>query len=157
MFLARSASELLQQLSLDAEQPDDNQPHRLSITLFFPALYNASWPAEAKTRFKRRDASNLVKVVEDLVARSLGIDDACFVEVVVRKKDGPTENREGLDIIIERLTDEAGGAAADRVGAVGRPGSAERNGAGDVGPSQLPPQRVIPTVKRSKPRKAGDC
>lgn len=103
VFLNQAGVELMRQIPLDFRRPDQNQPHRLVLDLFLPTLYNAGYPKTTENRFRRRDASNLVKVVEDLTARTLGIDDSCFVSVLVNKYHGPDHAREGLVVRVEVL------------------------------------------------------
>lgn len=106
VFLAQASVELLRQLPLSFRKPDQTRPHRLVLDLYLPELYNRGFPRETPNRFKRRDASNLVKVVEDLTARSLGIDDSCFVSVIVNKHHGPEHQFEGLTIRLEVLEEQ---------------------------------------------------
>ena len=103
VFLAQASVELLRQLPLSFLKPNQNRPHRLVLDLYLPELYNRGFPNGTPNRFKKRDASNLVKVVEDLTARSLGIDDSCFVSVIVNKHHGPEHQFEGLTILLEEL------------------------------------------------------
>jgi len=103
-FLSVSKVELLKQLPYDATPPDSTKPHRLTLGFFLPTLYNAGYPKTTTTRFKRRDTSNLVKVVEDLVARVLGIDDSCFVEGGQAKHHGPDHHGfVGVSIMLEEI------------------------------------------------------
>lgn len=106
-FKAKAASQIAKQVLFDRPPLSSEKPYRLVIDFYLPALYNSGWPKKAKTRFKRRDVSNLIKVVEDVVSACLGIDDSCFTEVHVRKLHGPKHNFEGLDISIYELSDEA--------------------------------------------------
>jgi len=62
---------------------EPNHPYLLIIQLTFKgrsALYNASWLEEdpkkrAKSRYKRLDVSNRIKLCEDALAEAVGIDD----------------------------------------------------------------------------------
>ena len=102
-FKAKASMEIAQQIPFGGNPLDGNKPHRLSILYYLPALYNKGWPSKAKTRFKRRDVSNLVKVLEDVLAECLGIDDSCFTEVNIRKLDGPTNGFTGIKLKLEEL------------------------------------------------------
>jgi Holliday junction resolvase RusA-like endonuclease len=46
------------------------------VVLYFKEVYNAGWPKTVKTRHKRLDASNRVKVLEDALAEACGHDDS---------------------------------------------------------------------------------
>ena len=105
-FKAKASMEIAQQLSFDGSPLNGDKPHRLSIYYYLPALFNKGWPTKAKTRFKRRDVSNLVKVLEDVLADCLGIDDSCFTEEFIKKLDGPAHDFVGIKIKIEELSDE---------------------------------------------------
>lgn len=48
-------------------------------------LLNKGWPKTIKTRYKRYDASNRVKVLEDVISTALGYDDGQNFTVVVAK------------------------------------------------------------------------
>ena len=100
LFKTKAALEISRQIRFDIAPPDENKAYHLRIDFFLPSLFNKGWPKKAKTRFKRRDVSNLIKVVEDLVAQGLGIDDSCFTEVSVRKLHGPDHNFTGLRLFI---------------------------------------------------------
>lgn len=103
VFLHQAGMELLKQIPLTFCTPDQRQPHRMVLDLYLPTLYNSGFPKSTTNRFRKRDASNLVKVVEDLTAKTLGIDDSCFVSVQVNKYHGPEFSREGVDIRVEEL------------------------------------------------------
>jgi len=102
-FKAKAAAELIKQISFDMEPLDKNSPYRLSLEFYLPALVNKSWPGKAKTKYKRRDVSNLVKVVEDVLSRCLGIDDSCFLEEELKKLDGGACGFVGIEIKIYKL------------------------------------------------------
>ena len=101
-FKAAAKVSIAKQLDFDAEPLDPNEPHIFVVDYYLPALFNKGWPEKAKTRFKRRDVSNLIKVLEDVVAECLGIDDSCFVDERVKKHDGGKEDFVGLNVRIYR-------------------------------------------------------
>lgn len=51
-----------------------------------PTLLNKGWPKTAKTRYKRVDVSNRVKVLEDVIAEASAIDDSNYMMSVCRKQ-----------------------------------------------------------------------
>lgn len=61
-------------------------PYKLTLRFYFPKVENSGWPKKAKNRFVKRDVSNLIKVLEDVVAQATGVDDSNTTEVVVYKK-----------------------------------------------------------------------
>jgi len=66
-----------------------NTPYGYIIQLYFPDLFNKTWPEEAKSRYKRLDASNRVKLLEDAAAEAFGIDDCNFLSTRTDKFQGP--------------------------------------------------------------------
>lgn len=56
-----------------------NVPYGYIIRLSFPTLLNKGWPDAAKDRYKKLDASNRVKLLEDAMASAFGIDDKHFL------------------------------------------------------------------------------
>ena len=64
----------------------------LHITLFFPDLYNKTWTkgGKVKTRYKKKDASNYLKLIEDAVSDGSGIDDCFNLDLHIRKRHSDT-------------------------------------------------------------------
>jgi hypothetical protein len=104
-FLAYSRAEMLKQVGFDMPMFDRTRPHRLTMEMFLPALYNSGWPKSTPNRFKRQDVTNLIKHAEDLVAEVVGLDDSCFLRSVVTKFDGPTYGFVGVRLLLEELPD----------------------------------------------------
>jgi Holliday junction resolvase RusA-like endonuclease len=102
-FKAKAALDILKHIRLDSEELDSNVPYRLVLRFFLPKVENKGWPKTAKTRFTKRDVSNLVKVLEDVVAKSLGIDDSCFLNIDISKADGTKADFIGVDVSIVEL------------------------------------------------------
>ena len=102
-FKAAAGNEILKQLDFNEDPLKKDAPYKLHLDFFMPALYNKGWPDKAKTRFKRRDVTNLVKVFEDVICEVYGIDDCQFTQVVLRKKHGPDYGRVGLVYRIEEI------------------------------------------------------
>lgn len=83
-YISKAKMELLRQFDFTDEPLDESKAHMLDLTHRLEKIEATGWP-KTKHRFIRRDASNLVKVVEDVVAESQDIDDCCFLEVRTRK------------------------------------------------------------------------
>lgn len=60
-------------------------PYLLWLQFGTPELENAGFPTKAANRFKKFDASNGVKLVEDLIAKVSGVDDAQNIGVLASK------------------------------------------------------------------------
>ena len=60
-------------------------PVRLEIDLYLPVL-NKGWSmGKTKSRYKRVDVSNRVKLIEDAFFESIGVDDSQVFVLIVRK------------------------------------------------------------------------
>lgn len=63
-------------------------PMGLVVELVFPNesdIYNRTWPNTAKTRYKRMDVSNRIKLFEDALSDATGVDDSQHLFVGARK------------------------------------------------------------------------
>jgi Holliday junction resolvase RusA-like endonuclease len=97
-FKAKAKMELLQQWAFE-EELDPNQPYVLSLTFYLPKLENAGWPSKAKTRFARRDVTNLIKLLEDIKVQTTGVDDSATLDVHVYKRLDPDFPRVELSLV----------------------------------------------------------
>lgn len=68
-----------------------NVPYTFYYRFVTPELYTQTWPKKAENRYKRFDASNLVKVLEDVIVDASGVDDSNYLTVVSEKRKGPKE------------------------------------------------------------------
>tara|TARA_Y100000310_G_scaffold315809_2_gene366809 strand:- start:2305 stop:2724 length:420 start_codon:yes stop_codon:yes gene_type:complete len=102
-FKAKASTELAKQIPFNDKPLKQNTPYKLCLYFHLPALLNKGWPKKAKTKYKRRDVSNLIKVIEDLLSWCLGIDDSCFLEVSVRKLDGSISGFIGVKIEVYEI------------------------------------------------------
>lgn len=66
-----------------------NAPYVFYYRFVATELQNKTWPKSADNRYKKFDASNLVKVLEDVVVEASGIDDSNYLTVVSEKRKGP--------------------------------------------------------------------
>lgn len=73
----------------DPPKFDRDHALKLEITFCMPDLENSGWPGKSKHRYKKRDVSNLLKLVEDVVCIYLGIDDSQFLSLTAKKKSAP--------------------------------------------------------------------
>jgi Holliday junction resolvase RusA-like endonuclease len=77
-----------------------NEPYVLSLVFFLPKVVNSGWP-KTKTRFKKQDVTNYIKLLEDVICEVCGIDDSCFMEVHVAKREDPENPR--IEILIKEV------------------------------------------------------
>jgi len=64
-------------------------------------LYAKGFPKTAKEPVQQRDASNFVKLIEDVVAKATGIDDRYNFTVIVSKKAAEEEGAERTEVWLE--------------------------------------------------------
>ena len=72
---------------------EKDRAYRLTLLFYFPKVETAGWPKKAKNRFVKKDVSNLIKVLEDVIAQAVGVDDSNTLEVLVYKKLDPENPR----------------------------------------------------------------
>ena len=75
-------------IELASFQPD--VPYGLWVRFYFPDLENTTWPKAAKTRYKKFDATNRIKLLEDALKDVAGIDDSQHLVVILQKLQGDT-------------------------------------------------------------------
>jgi len=73
-------------------QTSRDKRYGLAIVFNLTRLENATWPKKTQNRFSRVDVSNRIKLLEDALAETLGIDDSQFFPIVVTKAKGNTES-----------------------------------------------------------------
>jgi Holliday junction resolvase RusA-like endonuclease len=68
-----------------------DEPYSLIVLFVFAdekMLFNKGWPQSAKTRYKKLDVSNRLKLLEDALVDATGCDDAQHWSVLIRKTVG---------------------------------------------------------------------
>lgn len=63
----------------------NNVPYAAHYRFNTPKLKNSTWPGGADSRYKKFDATNLVKSIEDVVAEASGVDDSNYILTVCEK------------------------------------------------------------------------
>lgn len=80
-----------------------DEPLELEIKLFFSHTQNKGWPSKAKSRYKRVDVSNRVKLLEDALFKALGVDDSAIFSLTISKQDRPEGSTSDFcDVILGR-------------------------------------------------------
>lgn len=83
-----------------------NTPLQMELRLFFAAVENKGYPNKAKTRYKRMDVSNRVKLIEDAIFDALGVDDSAIFSLTITKQNRPEGSTSDFcDIILSRWDD----------------------------------------------------
>lgn len=62
-----------------------NCPYAMYMRLHMPDLENKTWPEVAKNRYKTRDATNRVKLMEDVIAEVSAVDDSNYMMTIPHK------------------------------------------------------------------------
>ena len=73
-FKLEASLELAKQWAFASPLPRDT-PLELSLRFYFPVLQNAGWP-KTKTKYKKQDVSNYIKLLEDIIVSATGVDDS---------------------------------------------------------------------------------
>jgi hypothetical protein len=83
-----------------------DKEYELTLWFYFPreALYNKSYGKRKGTaKFKKMDASNLVKLVEDAISELLGLEDRNNFTVITHKRVAPEPSLVGLVATLQPL------------------------------------------------------
>jgi len=101
------SSFIIQHHQKDIRDIKKNWPYGLAVKLTFEDLYNSTWPGKAANRYKKVDVSNRIKLLEDAIVDSLGIDDSQLLAVMAVKQVGCPEATHIIvwDYETERLED----------------------------------------------------
>lgn len=91
-----------------------NTPYLVAMTFFFDDIETKGWASgKAESRYKKFDATNRPKLLEDVLKDAAGIDDSQNLDVYLRKRnvrdcpDFPAHNGEHVDLMIWDLDKEA--------------------------------------------------
>lgn len=82
----------------------EDVPYVLTIAVFFEKVLNKGWPSKAESRYKRVDATNRVKLIEDTAADGVGVDDRHNFRIILEKHCDPDNT--GLYVILSRVPEE---------------------------------------------------
>lgn len=133
-------------LNGDLLRMDPDQPHLLWVRVHLPIYTKPG--GEAKSRYKKLDASNRIKLLEDAVCHALGIDDSCFEAVLIQKVHAlPGQERTEVKIYNLQKADKS---------CVGRLFAESLQSDGATATMPLLKDPVLPGVdERSTPPRAG--
>lgn len=90
-FKKEATAFILKAYGMDLAHLKENVTYGLAIELTFEELTNKTWSPDgkgAKNRYKKVDASNRIKLIEDVLVDVSGIDDSQFMTLVVKKQEG---------------------------------------------------------------------
>lgn len=63
-------------------------PYLIYVILYVPDIYTKGWPKKAASRYKRLDATNRLKLLEDVLTEVTAVDDSNNLMVAVHKRHG---------------------------------------------------------------------
>lgn len=103
-FKVETAAYITRHLQSQVRDVKQNHPYGLGIQLHM-SIFDKR-PGRG-ARYKKVDASNRIKLLEDAVASAIGIDDSQFVTCVIGKVESPTEMTKVIvwDLVEESLAD----------------------------------------------------
>jgi len=103
----RVCSQLLLSTALKQIQSlDPSRVYRLELEFFLKAVVNKGWPATAKSRYKRIDLSNRIKLLEDVIKDATQIDDCQHFELLVSKRQANVPGEERVEVRLTPLEED---------------------------------------------------
>lgn len=112
-FKAKTAGYLTQHYPTEMRIFKPDTPYAVGFLVYFDSVVNKTWPESAETRYKKLDASNRVKLIEDALVVAAGVDDSQFIISMIGKGQGPART----DVLVWDLSQESmhisGGANQD--------------------------------------------
>lgn len=63
------------------------------IRVFFQKIYNMGWPKKAKTRYKKEDAQDRIKLATDAVSEAIDVDDSHHFLTIISKDEDKEDPR----------------------------------------------------------------
>lgn len=110
-FKNEATAHLTQNYAFALKDLAPNKPYAAYFRITMAKLTNDTWPKTAKARYKELDATNRLKLVEDVLADVTAVDDSHYFTVAVSKVEGTPER---TDIWIWSIEDE--GSPFDSIG-----------------------------------------
>jgi len=84
----------------------ENEALTVDITLHLDNIQNKGWPKKSKTRYKRIDISNRIKLLEDALFECFGVDDCNVFQLTITKIPSTcVPNRSYVSVEIRRFHD----------------------------------------------------
>jgi hypothetical protein len=84
-YKVETAAYLVRTYPAELQQLKKNVAYGVAIKLYFEKILNDTWPEKAESRYKRIDASNRIKLLEDAFITAAGTDDSQHLLVAVTK------------------------------------------------------------------------
>ena len=98
---------LAQMYHRDMKKFVPNAPYLVYMRFYFAVLQNGTWgkPKGAESRYKKTDASNRAKLLEDVIKDVTGVDDSNTMTLILEKR--PTRGtEEKTEVLIWTLEEE---------------------------------------------------
>lgn len=70
-----------------------NVQYACLVRVYFRKVYNLGWPDKAKTRYKKEDAQDRIKLVTDAVSEVIGVDDNHHFLTIIQKREDKNDPR----------------------------------------------------------------
>lgn len=93
-YKKETTADLVKRYPTELKKFVPNKPYHVLFKLHIPDLLTKTWPAKAKSRYKKLDATNRIKVLEDVLADIAAVDDSSNMLVLVQKLEAPAEKTE---------------------------------------------------------------
>jgi Holliday junction resolvase RusA-like endonuclease len=102
-YVTYASKELAKQWGFQPKPPE-HVPYELVLVFYLPKLENATWPKSAN-RFGKRDVTNLIKLLEDIISTACGVDDSCTFDLHVFKRLSTNSPR--VEIVLRGIDNES--------------------------------------------------
>ncbi len=102
-FKKEATAHLARSYPLALAKLKKNKPFDIFLRFTVTNMENVGWVKGTTDRYKRHDASNRIKILEDVLVDISGVDDTHFMLVACQKVQGSVE---GTDIYIWSTEDE---------------------------------------------------
>lgn len=131
---------------------EHNVPYELRVVVFFEQVINKSYPKKSRNRYTVIDVSNRLKLIEDVVAEALDLDDPHNFRIVMEKHCDP--ETPGLYAILTRVPETEVGLTKEEYDK--RHGKLPvRNHERDGTRSPMSPERFLGRASRHRAGRAG--
>lgn len=107
-FKNETQTYLAQRYPEELRKFEKNKPYLVYMRFYFSDVQNATWgkPKGAESRYKRVDASNRAKLLEDVIKDVSGVDDSNTQVLILEKRQAKAGQQERTEVFIWNLENE---------------------------------------------------
>lgn len=107
-FKNETQTYLAQRYPAELRKFEKNKPYLVYMRFYFSDVQNATWgkPKGAESRYKRVDASNRAKLLEDVIKDVTGVDDSNTQVLILEKRQAKAGQQERTEVFIWNTENE---------------------------------------------------